>query len=74
MSTRINQLKRRKIATDIEREAVPGDTALHAHANGADLAVTDPAAGCTITPLRCDTERRTRGYQRRLKCANVCAK
>jgi hypothetical protein len=64
MAARINQAKGLKVAPHIERQAVPGNAALHAHANGADLPFTNPTAWRTVTPLRRDTVVRTRSNQR----------
>jgi hypothetical protein len=61
VATRIDQIKRCKVSPDIERKAVPGNATLHAHANGANLTLGDPATRRTISSLRCNSERRTRG-------------
>jgi len=71
VATRIDQIKWCKIPPNIQGKAVPGHATLHAYADGTDLAVAHPAAGRTVTPLRCNTELRTRCNQRRLECANV---
>jgi hypothetical protein len=64
MAARIDQAKRLKVASYIERQAVPGNAALYAYANGADLPFANPAAWCTVTPLRRDTVVRARSNQR----------
>ena len=73
MTARIDQIKWCKVPPYIQGKSVPGHATLYAHTDRANLAISHPAAGRTITPLCRNAERRTRGNQRRLECTNMCA-
>jgi hypothetical protein len=45
----------------LDGTAADRNATLHAHANGANLTLGDPATRRTISSLRCNSERRTRG-------------
>jgi hypothetical protein len=57
----VDQVEWCKVSSDIEGKPVPGNATLHAHADGANLTLGDPATRRTISSLRCNSERRTRG-------------